>query len=196
MARAMELEKFLTNSPYSPSFECLRRSRQRGSAMGRISSSALSMMFNCDSLPLEGRSVAEVMRRRSTSAISAPLRNEVQCELPPGNSLLIFRNQMITGRLFHGVLAGFRIAARNRQDVPVFVVHLHGVAAVVVARPTRLLAEQGMLRYALRCAMPVLAFPRAQHLVNIFCRQTLEILLHDLELLEGDIEQLVVGHVA
>src|SRR3954469_16462510 len=49
MARAMEFEKFLTNSPYFPSFEFLTSSRHRGLAMTKISSSVLSMMFILDS---------------------------------------------------------------------------------------------------------------------------------------------------
>ena len=65
------------------------------------------------------------------------------------------------------------------------VVHLHGVAAVVVARPAGLLAEQRVLRDALRGAMAVLQLPRAQQLVNILCGQALEVFLHDLELLEA-----------
>jgi hypothetical protein len=49
MASASELEKFLTKSPYLPSFECLTSSRQKGSAMARISGSVFSMMFTRDS---------------------------------------------------------------------------------------------------------------------------------------------------
>src|SRR5665213_3272147 len=45
MASAMELEKFLANSPYLPSFELLTRSRHKGSAMARISSSVFSTML-------------------------------------------------------------------------------------------------------------------------------------------------------
>jgi len=45
MARASELEKFLANSPYLPSFEYLTRSSHRGLARARISSSVFSTMF-------------------------------------------------------------------------------------------------------------------------------------------------------
>src|SRR5487761_2488826 len=99
MARAKDLANLATNSPYLPSLECLRRSRHRGSARARISSSVLSMMFNA----------------------SFCLRRFVVC------------NQVIAGRLLHGVFAGLWIATRNGQHVPVLVVHVHGVAAVVVA---------------------------------------------------------------
>src|SRR5580704_18024943 len=114
----------------------------------------------------------------------------------PEELLLVCPNQMITGRLLHGVFTCLRIAAGNSQYVPVCVVDLHGVAAVVVARPASLLAEQGVLRDALCGAMPVLELPRTQQLVNILCSQALEIFLHDLELLECDIQKLVVSHVA
>src|SRR5262245_42710997 len=134
MASAMELEKFLANSPYLPSFEALTRSRHSGLAMDRISSSFFSVMFIPD--------------------------------------------EVIAGRLLHGVLAGHRIAARNRQNVPVGVVHLHGVAAVVVTRPAGLLAEQRVLRDALGGAMSVLQFPRAQQLVDVLRGQALEVLFH------------------
>ena len=52
-----------------------------------------------------------------------------------------------------------------------------------------------MLRDALRGAMTVLQFPRTQQLVNILRRQILEVFLHDHELLETDIQELLVGHV-
>ena len=80
--------------------------------------------------------------------------------------------------------------------MPVLVVDLHGVAAVVVARPARLLAEQGVLRHALGGAVTMLQLPGPQQLVNVLRRQALEILLHDLELLQPDVEELLVGHVA
>src|ERR1700726_3102696 len=154
MASARDLAKFLTNSPYLPSLEYLRRSRHRGSAMARISSSVLSMMFNA-SLMFNG-----------------------------GFRLwLVVRDQVIAGRLLHGVFAAFRIASRNGQHVPVLVVQLHDIAAVVVARPARLLAEQRVLRDALRGPVTVLQFPCAQELVNVLRGQALEILLHDSELL-------------
>src|SRR6185503_2670973 len=82
-------------------------------------------------------------------------------------SVMFILHQVIARRLLHGVLAGLRIAARNRQHVPVRVVHLHGVAPVVVARPAGLLAEQRVLRDALGGAMAVLQFPCAQQLVNV-----------------------------
>src|SRR5512134_1717293 len=168
MASARELEKFLTNSPYLPSFDCLMRSRHRGRAMARISSSVLSTMLARDS-PRAGESGFAGLKTY---------------DMPAPSALLVFPDQVIAGRLLHGVFTGFRVAARNRQHVPVRVVHLHGVAPVVVARPTGLLAEQRVLRDALRSAMAVLQFPRTQQLVNILRRQILEVFLHDLELLE------------
>src|SRR5687768_4496186 len=107
MASARGLENILANSPYLPSLECLSRSRHRGSAKARISSSVLSMMFNA----------------------SFCFR------------LVLLRDQVIAGRLLHGVFAGLRIATRDGQHVPVLVVDLHDVAAVVVARPARFPAE-------------------------------------------------------
>ena len=44
-ARAIDMEKFLTNSPYLPSLEFLTRSRHKSSAMVRISSSVFSIIF-------------------------------------------------------------------------------------------------------------------------------------------------------
>src|SRR5882757_5093625 len=148
MASASDLANFLTNSPYSPSLEYLRRSRHRGSAMARISSSVVSMMFNASFC-----------------------------------LWLVVRDQVIAGRLLHGVFAGFRIATRNGQHVPVLVVQLHDIAAVVVARPARLFPEQRVLRDALRGPVTVLQFPCTQQLVNVLRGQALEILLHDSELL-------------
>src|SRR5690242_15478632 len=52
-------------------------------------------------------------------------------------AMLLLIHQVVAGRFFHRVFARLRIAARNRQHVPVGVVHLHGVPAVVVARPAR-----------------------------------------------------------
>src|SRR5687768_15280036 len=97
--------------------------------------------------------------------------------------MFTIRNQVITGRLLHGVLAGLRIATRNGQHVPVCVVHFHGVAPVVIARPAGLLAEQRVLRDALGGTMTVLQLPRAQQLVKILRGQALEVFLHDPELL-------------
>src|SRR5512134_3378664 len=179
MASARELEKFLTNSPYLPSFECLMRSRHRGKAMARISASVFSMMFARAS-PRGGESGFAGLKTYDMLASSA---------------LLVFPDQVIAGRLLHGVFTGLRVAARNRQHVPVCVVHLHGVAPVVVARPARLLAEQRVLRDAFRGAMAVLQFPRAQQLVNVLRGEVLEVFLHDLELLEADVQELLVGHV-
>src|SRR5688572_26985765 len=105
-------------------------------------------------------------------------------------------DQVIARRLLHGVFAGLRIAARNRQDVPVRVVHLHGIPPVVVTRPARLLAEQRVLRDALGSAVTMLQFPRAQQLMDVLRGEALEVFLHDLELLEADVQQLLVGHVA
>src|SRR5687768_15090495 len=61
-------------------------------------------------------------------------------------SMLLLVHQVVARRLLHGVVTGLRIPARNREHVPVRVVHLHGVAPVVVARPAGLLAEQRVLR--------------------------------------------------
>src|SRR5687768_1130487 len=166
MASASDLANFPTNASYLPSFECLRRSRHSRSAIARISSSVFSMMFN------------------------AIVFNADFC------LRLVVVDEVIAGRLLHGVLAGFRIAARNGQHVPVLVVHLHDVSPVVVTRPARLLAEQRVLRDALRGPMTVLELPRAQQLVNVLRGHALEVLLHELQLLEADIEELLVGHVA
>src|SRR4051794_37651378 len=112
MASARDLANLATNSPYLPSLECLRRSRHRGSAMARISSSLNSMMFN------------------------ATVFNASFC------LWFAVLDQVIAGRFLHGVFAGFRIATRDREHVPVLVVHLHDVSPVVVTRPTRLPAEE------------------------------------------------------
>src|SRR5215204_2623174 len=82
-------------------------------------------------------------------------------------SVMFIPDQVIARRLLHGVFAAVRIAARNRQHVPVCIVHLHGVAPVVVTRPAGLLAEQGVLGDALGGAMAVLQFPRPQQLVDV-----------------------------
>src|SRR5688500_168448 len=79
-------------------------------------------------------------------------------------SVMFIPDEVIARRLLHGVFTGVRIAARNREHVPVRVVHLHGVAAVVVARPAGLLAEQRVLRDALGRAVAVLQFPGPQQL--------------------------------
>src|SRR5262245_57806977 len=73
-------------------------------------------------------------------------------------AMLFLVHEVIAGRLLHRVLARLRIAAGNREHVPVRVIHLHGVAAVVVAGPAGLLAEEGVVRDALRRAMAMLQF--------------------------------------
>src|SRR5688572_9973357 len=153
IASASPFANLLTNSPYLPSLECLRRSRHKGSARARISSSVLSMMFTPGVLPSGGMAG------------------------------LLFVHQVVAGRLLHGVFAGLRIAARDREHVPVLVVHLHHVAAIVVARPARLLAEERVLRHALRGPVAVHELPGAQQLVQVLRGQALEVLLHDRELL-------------
>src|SRR5688572_25486496 len=168
MASARELEKFFTNSPYLPSFEYFTRSRHSGLAMARISSSVFPVMFTEES-GFKGIATSDM--------------------------LLLVPDQVIAGRLLHGVFAGDRIATRHGQHVPVGVVYLHGVAPVVVARPTGLLAEQRVLRDALCRAMAVLELPRAQQLVDILRGQVLEVVLHDPELLQADMQELLVGHV-
>src|SRR5580765_7967281 len=174
MASAMALEKFLANSPYLPSFEDLTRSRHSGPAMARISPSVFSVMFTrASARPETGfKGIATVAM------------------------LVLVPHEVIARRLLHGVFAALRIATRNRQHVPICVVHLHGVAPVVVTRPAGLLAEQCVLRDALGSAMTVLQFPRPEQLVNVLRGEALEVLLHDLELLETDIQELLVGHVA
>src|SRR5690349_7110658 len=134
MASASGLAKFRTNSSYLPSLEHLRRSRHSGSAIARISSSVFSIMFN-----------ASFCLRRW---LLAPLKAVIAMRLMLNASFWLLRwllallSEVIAGRFLHGVFAGFRIAARDRQHVPVLVVHLHDVPPVVVAGPARLLAEQ------------------------------------------------------
>src|SRR6266496_1437007 len=65
-------------------------------------------------------------------------------------------------------LAGLTVVARQREAVPVLVVELHVIAAVVVARPTRFLAEQRVLGDGLRGEQPVVELPRALELVQVF----------------------------
>src|SRR5688572_30732612 len=146
MASAMAREKLRANSPYLPSFEDLTRSRHSGLAMARISSSVFSVMFT-EEIGFMG--------------IATP------------GMLVLVPDQVIARRLLHGVFACLRIAARNRQHVPVRVVHLHGVAAVVVAGPAGLLAEQRVLRDALGGAVAMLQFPRAEQLVDVLGGQAL-----------------------
>src|SRR3990172_66069 len=82
MASAMELEKFLTNSPYLPSFEYLTRSRHRGSAIDFISSSVFSIMFTRGSLRPEG--TGAVGRTALNMLISLYAQVGAQCERLPG----------------------------------------------------------------------------------------------------------------
>src|SRR5688572_3157682 len=188
MASARGLAKFRTNSSYLPSLEHLRRSRHRGSAIARISSSVLSIMFS-----------ASFRLRRW---LLGPLKTVIAGRLMFNASFCLPRwllgllSEVIARRFLHGVFAGFRIATRNGEHVPILVVHLHDVPSVVVTGPARLLAEQRVLRDALRGAVTVLELPRPQQLVKVLRGQTLEILLHDLELLQADVQELLVGHVA
>src|SRR5690606_27329366 len=194
MARARELEKFFANSPYLPSLEALTRSRHRRLAVARISSSVFSMMFTRGSWCPEDSGFAGLMTL-DISAFSSPGRGS--CEDPrPETSLLVFANQVITGRLLHGVFTGFGVTAGNCQYMPVLVVHLHRVTPVVVTRPACFLAEQRVLSDALCRAMPVLQLPGTQQFVNVLRSQVLKVFLHDRELLEADIQEFLVGHVA
>src|SRR4026207_1664971 len=105
---------------------------------------------NFPSLP----SVEDLTRSRHSGFAMARISSSVF-------SVIFIPDEVIARRLLHGVFAALRIAARDRQHVPVRVVHLQGVPPVVVTRPAGLLAEQRVLRDALGSAMTVLQFPRA-----------------------------------
>src|SRR4029077_20281422 len=68
------------------------------------------------------RHSGSAMARVSSSLFSMMFMHAIFCA---GILLLVVSNQVITRRLLHGLFASFRIATRNSQHVPVFVVYFH-----------------------------------------------------------------------
>src|SRR5690348_10341500 len=92
------------------------------------------------------RHKGSAIRRISESVFSTMF---MRGSFPSRGTLLRLRDEVVAGRLFHRVLAGVGIAAGHGEHVPVLVVQLHGIPAIVVAGPTRLLAEERVVGDAL-----------------------------------------------
>jgi len=76
--------------------------------------------------------------------------------------LLYITHQVVERCFFHRVLSRLGITAGNCQYVPVLVIQLHYITAVVVTRPTYLLAEQGVVKDRFRSQETMLQLPCTQ----------------------------------
>ena len=79
--------------------------------------------------------------------------------------------------------------------MPVIVIKLHMVATIIVARPARLLAQQGVMGHRLGTDQSMLQFPRALLLVQVFRANVLQVFPQRLQLIESTRQQWLVGRV-
>ncbi len=79
--------------------------------------------------------------------------------------------------------------------MPVFVVELHVIAPIVIPRPPRFLAEQGVMGDGEGSGEPVVELPGPLKLVQILGPHVLHVFLQHAQELEAALERPLVGHV-
>jgi len=78
-------------------------------------------------------------------------------------------------QLAHAPLTGFRVVLRRGENVPPAIVQLRKIAAIVVAGPGSFLAVQRVPQHGLGGPHPVLEFPGALKLVDVFGADVVEV---------------------